>query len=34
MSDCRHNVAFECHAPGITVGNRRTEVDCLTCAPA
>ncbi|MFG2030740.1 DUF1540 domain-containing protein [Streptomyces sp. NPDC048825] len=34
MSDCRHNVAFECHAPGITVGNQQTEVHCLTCAPA
>lgn len=34
MSDCRHNVELECRAPGITVGYRQTEADCLTYAPA
>jgi hypothetical protein len=34
MSDCRHNVDFECRAPGITVGYHRTDADCLTYAPA
>jgi hypothetical protein len=33
MSDCRHNVNLECQAPGITVGFRQDEADCLTYAP-
>ncbi len=34
MSDCRHNTDLECRAPGITVGYRQVDADCLTCAPA
>ncbi|MFE9168728.1 DUF1540 domain-containing protein [Streptomyces kebangsaanensis] len=34
MSDCRHNSELECRAPGITVGYRQTEVECLTYTSA
>ncbi|WP_241480283.1 DUF1540 domain-containing protein [Nocardiopsis halotolerans] len=34
MSDCQHNVRFECQAPGITVGHLEHQADCLTYAPA
>ncbi|MFG2986352.1 DUF1540 domain-containing protein [Streptomyces sp. NPDC048258] len=34
VANCRHNVQFECRAPGITVGYQQSEVDCLTFAPA
>ncbi|MFH9175002.1 DUF1540 domain-containing protein [Streptomyces albogriseolus] len=32
MADCRHNSGLECHAPAITVGYEREQVDCLTYA--
>ncbi|MCC5574814.1 DUF1540 domain-containing protein [Microtetraspora sp. AC03309] len=34
MSDCRHNVQFECQAPGIVVGYSHDDAECLTYAPA
>ena len=34
VAACRHNVQFECGAPGITVGYQQSEVDCLTFAAA
>jgi hypothetical protein len=34
MADCRHNTRLECQAPGINVGRRQSEVDCLTYAPS
>ncbi|CAM5730083.1 DUF1540 domain-containing protein [Streptomyces hirsutus] len=34
MADCRHNTGLECHAPSITVGYEREQVDCLTYARA
>ncbi len=33
MSDCRHNVNLECQAPGIAVGSRQDQADCLTYVP-
>jgi hypothetical protein len=30
MSNCRHNTQLECQAPGINVGYRQNQVDCLT----
>ncbi len=33
MSDCTHNVDFECQAPNITVGFQQNGVDCLTYQP-
>lgn len=33
MSDCRHNTDLECHAPGIVVGYRQDQADCLTYTP-
>lgn len=32
MGNCRHNVDFECQAPGITVDFLSDEADCLTFA--
>ena len=32
MSGCMHNSRLECTAPGITVGHRGDEVDCLAYA--
>ncbi|MEY9213872.1 DUF1540 domain-containing protein [Thermobifida halotolerans] len=34
MSDCQHNVQFECQASGIAVGYRQEQADCLTYSPA
>lgn len=34
VSDCRHNVQFECQAPGIDIGYVEGSADCLTYAPA
>ncbi|WP_202805980.1 DUF1540 domain-containing protein [Actinopolymorpha alba] len=32
-ADCMHNIDLECQAPGIVVGYRESEVDCLTYQP-
>jgi hypothetical protein len=33
MADCRHNTNLECQAPGVSVGFRQDEADCLTYSP-